>query len=152
MTSQMDVARSCTSTIQIHLSLLMPNVPYSNWLRNPLHRKKTRLNITYSNLKMIKESNKTNPNPFDGLILEISNQIHITKLPSKRRKCIGSTNGRIPTFSYLGDANADTCISKTRPSNELRLILLDSLIIFKLEYVIFSGVFFLWRGFLSQFV
>ena len=116
MTSQMNVTRSRTSTIQIHLSLLMANVPYSNWLRNPLHRKKTRLNITYSKLKMIKESNKTNPNSFDGLILEISNEIHLTKLPSKRRKYIGPENGRIPAFSYLGDANAD--ISKTRQSNE----------------------------------
>ena len=65
---------------------------------------------------MIKESNKTNPNSFDGLILEISNEIHLTKLPSKRRKYIGPENGRIPAFSYLGDANAD--ISKTRQLNE----------------------------------
>ena len=78
---------------------------------------------------MMKESNKTNSNSFDGLILEISNEIHLTftKLPSKRRKYIGPENGRIPAFSYLGDANAD--ISKTRPSNEVRLVLFDSLII-----------------------
>ena len=50
---------------------------------------------------MIKESNKTNPNSFDGLILEISNEIHLTKLPSKRRKYIGPIYGRIPTVSYL---------------------------------------------------
>ena len=99
---------------------------------------------------MIKESNKTNSNSFDGLILEISNQIHLTKLPSKRRKYIGPIYGQIPTFSYLDDAtNAD--ISKTRLSNELGFVSLDSLINFKLEYVIFHGVFVGWGAFLSNF-